>query len=34
VKYMAGDNVPAQILIPTKLYKKADAMSDRTLTAK
>ena len=33
VKYMAGDSVPARILIPTKLYKKADALSDKSLAA-
>ena len=31
VKYMAGETVPPQILIPTSLYKKADAMADKTL---
>ncbi|BCM93521.1 ribose import binding protein RbsB [Abditibacteriota bacterium] len=34
VKYMAGDDVPTQVLIPTKLYKKADAQSDTSLGAK
>lgn len=31
VKYMAGDDVPRQILIPTALYRKADAEKDQTL---
>ena len=31
VKYLAGDDVPPQILIPTALYKKADAAKDATL---
>lgn len=31
VKYMAGDDVPAQILIPTALYRKADAEKDPEL---
>jgi len=34
VKYMAGDAPSAQILIPTKLYKKADAEADKSLAAK
>lgn len=33
VKYMAGESTPAQILIPTKLYKKADALADKSLPA-
>ena len=33
VKYMAGDSVPARILIPTKLYRKADALNDKSLAA-
>ena len=31
VKYMAGDDVPSQILIPTALYRKADAIKDPVL---
>lgn len=31
-KYMNGDDVPAQILIPTKLYRKADGVADKSLT--
>ncbi len=31
VKYMAGEELPAQILIPTTLYKKADAEKDSAL---
>ena len=31
VKYMAGDDVPPQILIPTALYRKADAKKDPSL---
>ena len=31
VKYMAGEKLPPTILIPTKLYKKADAQSDKSL---
>ncbi|MEO7714767.1 MAG: substrate-binding domain-containing protein [Capsulimonas sp.] len=34
VKYMAGDQTPAQILIPTQIYKKADALADKSLSAK
>jgi ribose transport system substrate-binding protein len=30
-KYFEGDDVPPQILIPTKLYRKADALGDSTL---
>jgi ribose transport system substrate-binding protein len=31
VKYMAGEEVPPQSLIPTALYRKADADKDATL---
>lgn len=31
VKYLAGDDVPAETLIPTKLYRKADADRDAAL---
>ena len=31
VKHFAGENVPPQILIPTALYRKADAEKDATL---
>jgi ribose transport system substrate-binding protein len=31
VKYLAGDDVPKEILIPTALYKKADAQNDPKL---
>ncbi len=31
VKYLAGDEVPKEILIPTALYRKADALKDSTL---
>jgi len=31
-KYLDGDDVPTQILIPTALYRKADAEKDPTLT--
>jgi len=31
VKHFAGETVPPQILIPTALYRKADAEKDRTL---
>ena len=31
VKYMAGEKLPPTILIPTKLYKKADAQADKSL---
>jgi len=31
VKYLAGDDVPPQVLIPTALYRKADAAKDGTL---
>ncbi|HZJ17692.1 MAG TPA: substrate-binding domain-containing protein [Chthoniobacteraceae bacterium] len=31
VKYMAGDDLPPQVLIPTKLYRKADAEKDPEL---
>ena len=31
VKYLAGDDVPPQVLIPTALYKKADAVKDASL---
>lgn len=31
VKYLAGDDVPPQVLIPTALYKKADADADKQL---
>ena len=31
VKYMAGDVVPKDTLIPTAVYRKADAMKDTTL---
>jgi ribose transport system substrate-binding protein len=34
VKYMAGDTVPSQILIPTQIYKKADALADKALATK
>lgn len=34
VKYAAGENVPPQTLIATKLYKKADAQSDASLKSK
>ena len=30
-KYLEGEDVPAQVLIPTELYKKADADKDPTL---
>lgn len=30
-KYLAGDDLPSQTLIPTTLYKKADAASDSSL---
>jgi len=32
-KYMKGENLPDHILIPTRLYKKADALADKSLTA-
>jgi ribose transport system substrate-binding protein len=31
VKYLAGDDVPKETLIPTQLYRKADADKDTTL---
>ncbi len=31
LKYMNGDDVPKEILIPTALYKKADALKDASL---
>lgn len=31
LKYMNGDDVPKEILIPTALYKKADAIKDASL---
>jgi ribose transport system substrate-binding protein len=31
VKYLAGDDVPAETLIPTALYRKADAEKDATV---
>jgi ribose transport system substrate-binding protein len=31
IKYMNGDDVPKEILIPTALYKKADALKDSSL---
>lgn len=31
LKYMNGDDVPKEILIPTALYKKADALMDASL---
>jgi ribose transport system substrate-binding protein len=31
VKYLAGEDVPAQVLIPTALYRKADAEKDPKL---
>ena len=31
VKYLAGEDVPAQVLIPTALYKKADSEKDAAL---
>jgi ribose transport system substrate-binding protein len=31
VKYLAGDDVPAEILIPTELYRAADAVKDPAL---
>ena len=34
VKYVAGETVPAQSLIPTQLYDKAKAQSDTSLKAK
>ncbi|HVY69709.1 MAG TPA: sugar ABC transporter substrate-binding protein, partial [Verrucomicrobiae bacterium] len=30
-KYFAGEKVPEQILIPTALYRQADAMKDPAL---
>jgi ribose transport system substrate-binding protein len=33
VKYMKGETLPDHILIPTRLYKKADALADKSLTA-
>jgi ribose transport system substrate-binding protein len=33
-KYLAGDELPKEILIPTSLYKKADADKDPTLEQK
>ena len=34
VKFTAGEDLPAQTLIPTKLYKKADAQADASLKGK
>jgi ribose transport system substrate-binding protein len=31
IKYMNGEDVPKEILIPTALYRKADALKDATL---
>ena len=31
VKYLSGDDVPKETLIPTALYRKADALKDATL---
>lgn len=31
IKYMNGDDVPKEVLIPTALYKKADALKDSSL---
>jgi len=31
VKYMEGEDVPAQVLIPTALYKQKDAQEDKSL---
>jgi hypothetical protein len=28
VKYLAGDDVPPETLIPTQLYRRADAAKD------
>ena len=32
VRYLDGEDVPAQTLIPTALYRKADADTDPALT--
>lgn len=32
-RYLAGESVPPQILIPTSIYRRADALNDPSLTA-
>ena len=31
VQYMRGEEVPAEVLIPTNMYRQSDALADTTL---